>query len=94
MEHSSLTWDKWSCVLIRGKTTHTWSFGAGAMHETKHVPTSFGHGSHLGEHWEVVDDEWHFASLLSRQCLSVSKDAKPGDVGGCMGIEGVHEASR
>lgn len=63
------------------------------MHESKHVPAGFGHGGHLGEHWEIVDDEGNLAPLLSCQRLSVAEDAEPCDVGGCVCVEGVHEAS-
>ena len=80
--------------MRKNTKTHTWSFGAGAVHETKHVPTGLGHGGHLGKHWEVVDDKWHLAPLLPCQRLSVAEDAKPCDVGGCVSVEGVHETSR
>lgn len=63
------------------------------MHESKHVPAGLGDSSHLGENWEVVDDKRDLAALLSCQRLSVSQDAKACDVGGCMGVEGVHKAS-
>lgn len=63
------------------------------MHKSKHVPTGLRHGSHLGEHWEVVDDKRHLTSLLPRQRLSVTKDAKACDISGCVSVEGVHETS-
>lgn len=64
------------------------------MHESKHVSAGFGHGGHLGEHREVVDDEGDLAALLLGQRLSVAQDAEACDVCGCVSVEGVHEAGR
>ena len=64
------------------------------MHEPKHVAAGLGHGGHLGEDRQVVDDKRHLAPLLPRQRLSVPQDSEPRDVGGGVGVEGVHQARR
>lgn len=64
------------------------------MHESKHVSAGFGHGRHLGEDGEVVDDEGDLAALLLGQRLSVAQDAEARDVCGRVSVEGVHEAGR
>lgn len=61
------------------------------MHEAEHVAAGLGHGRHLAEHREVVDDKRHLAPLLPRQRLSVAEDAEARDVGGRVSVEGVHE---
>lgn len=79
---------------IKHRDMHTWCFRARAVHESKHVATGFGHGRHLGEHGEVVDDEGDLAALLLGQRLSVAQDAETCDICGCVSVEGVHEAGR
>lgn len=60
------------------------------MQKAKQVSPGFTHGSHLGEDWQVVDNEGHFIALLLGQVPCVPDDPEAGDVGGSMCVELVH----
>jgi len=64
-----------------------------ALKKLEHIPTSFGYGSHLGYHWQVVYHKRHFILLMSGQILGMSKQAKASYISGTMSIVFVHQPS-
>ena len=53
----------------------------------EHVAASLGHGGHLGDDGQVVDDERHLVLLVSGQVLRVAQQPEAGHVRGRMRVE-------
>jgi len=66
--------------------------GGVALEKLEHVAAGLGDGGHLGDDWQIVDDEGDFVLLVARQVLGVTEEAEAGDVGGAVGVVLVHEA--
>ena len=47
-----------------------------ALEELKHVAASLGHGGHLGDDWQVVDDEGDVVLLVPGHGLGMTKKTK------------------
>ena len=60
----------------------------------EHVAASLGHGGHLGDDGQVVDDERHLVLLVSGQVLRVAQQPEAGHVRGRVRVELVHQLGR
>ena len=61
------------------------------MQKTKHVATRLADGGHLGDDWQVVDDEADLIFLYPGQVVGVAEDAEASDICGAVGVVLVHE---
>merc|ERR1719370_564510 len=51
-------------------------FGGVTLEKLEHVTASLGHGGHLGDDWQVVDDEADLVLLVPCQRLGVTQQSK------------------
>ena len=71
--------------------SHTRRFCGMTLQQTEHVSARLADGGHLGDDWQVVDDEADFVLLYLRQVVGVAEDSKARDVGGSVGVVLVHQ---
>ena len=61
------------------------------LQKTKHVAARLADGGHLGDDWQVVDDEADLVLLYPGQVVGVAEDAEACDVCGAVGVVLVHK---
>jgi len=62
------------------------------LQKLEHVSTGLGHGSHLSDNGQVVDNKGDLVLLITSQSLGVTQKTESGDIGGSMSIVLVHKS--